>query len=145
MSNLDQQNDTPDSLDETLDDLADMPQAKPFPAGAHLVNNNIGEAPFYSYGTSFAAPVVTGMFAVVYEGIGAGFSLDRIENMIINSGFNTTDQRAGCVCYGGNIPNAWQVIRQATNINAVRSDTGQVRVLDRPVRLWDTRNGTGIS
>ena len=35
MSNLDQQNDTLDSLDETLDDLADMPSNAPWPAGAH--------------------------------------------------------------------------------------------------------------
>lgn len=45
MSNLDQQNDTLDSLDETLDDLADLPQTKPFPAGAHLVNMKVRRNP----------------------------------------------------------------------------------------------------
>lgn len=30
------QNETLDMLDETLDDLADLPESKPFPAGAHL-------------------------------------------------------------------------------------------------------------
>ena len=41
MSNYDQNEDTLDSLDETLDDLADLPQNKPFPAGAHLVQLKI--------------------------------------------------------------------------------------------------------
>lgn len=36
-----QADETLDLLDETLDDLADLPQNKPFPAGAHLVQLKI--------------------------------------------------------------------------------------------------------
>jgi hypothetical protein len=39
MTNIDQNQDhTDDFLDETLDDLADMPSTQVFPAGAHLVS-----------------------------------------------------------------------------------------------------------
>ena len=34
-----------DLLDETLDDLADMPETKPFPAGAHLVDLTVKRIP----------------------------------------------------------------------------------------------------
>jgi hypothetical protein len=37
-TNTQHDNDTIDMLDETLDDLADMPSTSPFPAGAHLVS-----------------------------------------------------------------------------------------------------------
>jgi hypothetical protein len=37
--------DTMDMLDETLDDLADMPSTKPFPAGAHLVSLKMKRIP----------------------------------------------------------------------------------------------------
>jgi hypothetical protein len=50
MTNQDQTNqahddETMDMLDETLDDLADMPETKPFPAGAHLADVKIKRNP----------------------------------------------------------------------------------------------------
>lgn len=45
MSNIDHNDDTLDSLDETLDDLADLPQNKPFPAGTHLALLKIRKNP----------------------------------------------------------------------------------------------------
>lgn len=36
---------TLDMLDETLDDLADLPETKPFPAGAHVVNLKVRKNP----------------------------------------------------------------------------------------------------
>lgn len=42
MSDLNQQNEeTLDQLDETLDDLADMPSNAPWPAGAHLAKTTV--------------------------------------------------------------------------------------------------------
>lgn len=38
-------NQTLDDLDETLDDLADLPETKPFPAGAHIVALKIRRNP----------------------------------------------------------------------------------------------------
>lgn len=45
MSNIDNQNDTLDSLDETLDDLADLPEVKPWAAGAHLAKVSVRRNP----------------------------------------------------------------------------------------------------
>lgn len=39
------QDETIDMLDETLDDLADLPETKPFPAGVHVVNLKIRKNP----------------------------------------------------------------------------------------------------
>jgi hypothetical protein len=44
-TNQDQSDETMDMLDETLDDLADMPETKPFPAGAHLASVKIKRNP----------------------------------------------------------------------------------------------------
>lgn len=45
MSNFHDQNDTLDSLDETLDDLADLPEVKPWAPGAHLAKVTVRRNP----------------------------------------------------------------------------------------------------
>lgn len=61
MTELNQDMDLDNLLDETIDDLADMPETKPFPDGAHLVNLKLKRL------TDDKKKVVPGKFMVELE------------------------------------------------------------------------------